>query len=95
MCIESSSTATNLYLYNICCNDSKRFNCMNPDIRQANIRIADNLHGLGNRIISGYYYPDFKPRYRQQLSAGATGPVGPVFTGPLLAQSYTICIRVS
>ena len=28
-------------------------------------------------------------------SAGATGPVGPVFTGPLLAPSYTICIRVS
>ena len=25
----------------------------------------------------------------------AAGPVGPVFTGPLLALSYTICIRVS
>ena len=24
----------------------------------------------------------------------ATGPVGPVFTGPPLAPSYTICIRV-
>ena len=30
-----------------------------------------------------------------EYSAGATGPVGPVFTGPLLAPSYTICIRVS
>ena len=41
--------------------DSKRFNCTNPDIRQANIWIADNLHGLGNRLISGYYCPDSKP----------------------------------
>ena len=27
--------------------------------------------------------------------AGATGTVGQVLTGPLLASSYTICIRVS
>ena len=44
-------------------------------------------------------YIDTQANYSMEryavYSADATGQVGPVFTGPLSALSYTICIRVS